>query len=141
MSAEAARLRYCYKCGYQAPTAESLCPQCRGDLQLSSGVRIRGILMVLLGGALVGFMSWLTMWAIDASNPNSEGGARFTGSDDQLFAILALFALIIVFGFASALTGFWQIIFGRRNKLIVWGALGFAIIMGAMTYFVYLRLE
>lgn len=97
--------------------------------------------MILLGGALVGFMSWPTMWTIDAANPNAEGGAQFTGSDDQLIAILSLFGLMIVFGFASALTGFWQLIFGRRNKFIVWGAIGFAIIMGAMTYFVYLRLD
>ena len=97
--------------------------------------------MIVLGSILVAFMSWLTIWAIDAANPNAVGGQRFTGSDDQLIAILALFALLIVFGFASALAGLWQVIFGRRNRFIVWGAVGFAIIMAAMTYFVYLKVD
>ena len=97
--------------------------------------------MIILGGFLVAFMSYLTIWVIDAANPQAPSGASFTGSDDQLMAILGLFALLIVFGFATALAGFWQVIFGRRNKFIVWGALGFAVIMAAMTYFVYLRLD
>ena len=86
-------------------------------------------------------MSYLTMWAIDAANPQAPGGATFTGSDDQLLAILGLFALLIVFGFAATLAGSWQVIFGRRNKFIIWGAIGFAAIMAAMTYFVYVRLD
>ena len=134
------KLRYCFKCGYQAATADVKCPQCRGPLNASSGARVRGALMILLGGILVAFMSYLTMWAIDASNPQAPGGTRFNGSDDQLTAILALFGILIVFGFATALAGFWQVIFGRRNRFIVWGAIGFAVIMAAMTYFVYSRL-
>ncbi len=97
--------------------------------------------MVILGGILVAFMSYLTMWAIDAANPQTPDGASFTGSDDQLVLILGLFALLIVFGFAAALAGAWQLIFGRRNRFIVWGAVGFAVIMAAMTYFVYVRLD
>ncbi len=141
MDAAVAKLRYCYKCGFQASTAESVCPQCRGPLQASSGVRIRGVIMIALGGLLVAFMSWLTMLAIDAAKPSADGGPSFTGTDDQLLAILALFALLIVFGFATALAGSWQLIFGRRNKIIIWGAVGFAVLMAAMTYFVYLRLD
>ena len=96
--------------------------------------------MILLGGLLVVFMSYLTMWAIDAANPQAPGGASFTGSDDQLNLILGLFAILIVFGFATTLSGFWQVIFGRRNRFIVWGAVGFALIMAGMSYLVYSRL-
>ena len=141
MDPAAAKLQYCSKCGYQALTADTACPRCRGPLQASSGVRVRGALMMVLGGSLVAFMSYLTMWAIDAANPQAPGGATFTGSDDQLLAILGLFALLIVFGFAATLAGSWQVIFGRRNKFIIWGAIGFAAIMAAMTYFVYVRLD
>ncbi len=141
METALAKLRYCYKCGYQASTAETVCPQCAGPLHPSSGARLRGALMVILGGILVAFMSYLTMWAIDAANPQTPDGASFTGSDDQLMLILGLFALLIVFGFAAALAGSWQLIFGRRNRFIVWGAVGFAVIMAAMTYFVYVRLD
>jgi membrane glycosyltransferase len=93
--------------------------------------------MIIVGAVLVAFMSYLTMWAVDAANTSAPGGPRFTGSDDQLLAILGLFVLIIVFGFSTALAGFWQVIFGRQNKFIVWGAIGFAVIMAAVTYFVY----
>lgn len=140
METPPSKLKYCYKCGYQASTSDASCPQCRGQLQASSGVRIRGTLMILLGVILVAFSSYLTMWVIDASNPQAPGGPKFTGSDDQQNAILGLFGLLIVFGFATTLAGFWQVIFGRRNRFIVWGAIGFAVIMAAMTYFVYIRL-
>ncbi len=142
MQTPVAKLKYCQKCGFQAATVETLCPQCHSPLQSSSSVRIRGgALMIGLGGFLVVFMSYLTMLVIDAANPQAPGGASFTGSDDQLIAIMGLFALLIVFGFATALAGSWQMIFGRRNRFIVWGALGCAVIMAAMAYFVYLRLE
>lgn len=141
MDAAVTKLRYCYKCGFQASTAESVCPRCRCPLQPSSGVRVRGMIMIALGGILVALMSWLTVLVIDAANPSVEGGPSFTGTDDQLLAVLALFALLIVFGFATTLAGFWQLIFGRRNRIIVWGAVGFAVVMAAMTYFVYLRLD
>ncbi len=141
MEPSIAKLRYCYKCGFQASTAEPKCPRCRGPLQASSGVRIRGVIMIALGGFLIAFMSWLTILVMDAAKPNAEGGPSFTGTDDQLLAVLAFFALLIVFGFATALAGSWQVIFGRRNKFIVWGVVGFAVLMAVMANFVYLRLD
>ena len=69
----------------------------------------------LIGGVAV-FVGILLAGA--AKNPDS---ARKI-ADDQLtlIAIYGLFALIIVLGLHFVVSGGWMVIFGKRNRVLVW---------------------
>ena len=72
----------------------------------------------------MGMMGYISVWALNVFNHDAPGGARFTGTAQEKQLIISLFAALILFGVMSFITGLWQLIFGRRNKLFVWAVLG-----------------
>src|SRR3954464_8207287 len=72
-----AKQRSCYKCGYQAETAEKKCPRCSRPLQTSSSIRIRGLLLVLCGLVLMVIMGYVSIWAVGVFNNSTPGGPNF----------------------------------------------------------------
>ena len=124
--------RVCFKCGYHAETVDTICPQCKRTLQTSSSIRVRGVLMVLCGIILIGMMGYISLWALTAVDSTTQGGSRFTGTQQEKMLIFGLFGVLLVFGFVSFAGGIWQVIFGRRSKAIVWIglALGLLIAIG-----------
>ena len=114
----------CFKCGFQAVTAEKHCRKCKRKLQTSRSIRIRGILLVLCGGFLVAFMGYILVWMLDAFRNTDALHARFTGTHEQMLLILGLCGTVILFGVISFATGLYQAILGRRNKIFVWSIAG-----------------
>jgi len=123
------RFRSCYKCGYHASTPATVCPQCRSTLFTDMNTRIRGGLLVVIGLILVGMMSYILLWSLAAFSNSNTLNARFTGTEQQKILIIFLFGILILFGLASCSTGFWQLIFGRRNKVFVWSMYGMAVLI------------
>lgn len=132
MSANTApiRSRSCYKCGYFAETAEVKCPNCGRTLHTATATRIRGLLMMLCGVFLFAIVGYISIWMLDVIYNTGPGKAQFTGTDQEKYGILALFAAILIFGVGSFLAGSWQAALGRRNKTLSWILVGF----GALIY-------
>ncbi len=109
----------CPKCGYIRETAETKCSDCGRRLQKVSTIRALGIFLVLLGTSLLGIIGWLSFWIYGIiANPSALGG-RFNGTPKDMLFIIFVFGLVISISLAAMTGGIWQIIFGKRNKLIV----------------------
>lgn len=126
---QVARDRSCYKCGYYASTPLTVCPQCRSVLFTYTSTRVRGGLLVLIGIILMAMMTKILLWELAAFANTNSLNARFNGTEQQKMLIFCLFVVLILFGFASFATGIWQLIFGRRNKLFVWGMYGLSLLI------------
>ena len=97
-------------------------------MQTSVEIRVRGFLMVVLGGCLVAFMGYISLWMLTPAGDGGPGHSRFTGTHEQMLMIAGLFGLIIVLGLISFITGLWQLILGRRNRLFVRAIVGLGIL-------------
>lgn len=109
----------CFSCGYVTDeAADKKCPKCGRRLRSAKQVRRLGWMQVAIGVFLVGLMGTITynVAPLLLQAGESAGGARFTGTTQQAQLILALFGMVLVFGFGSILSGIWQIKTGRRNK-------------------------
>lgn len=116
--------RSCYRCGYRETTALSVCPQCRDYMHTATSTRVRGGLLAIIGIFLIVFMGYLMIWAFAAFSNVNGPGARFTGTREERLMIIGLFSTLIVFGLMSLGTGVWQLIIGRRNRVLTWVLLG-----------------
>ena len=120
--------RTCPKCGYICETAETNCADCGKVLQKVSTIRMLGVVLVVLGSLLLGIMGWLSLWIYGAISNTGNSGSHFNGSPKDVLFIIFAFGLVISISFAVTAGGLWQIIFGRRNKLIVFAVFGLGIV-------------
>ena len=121
--ANAPQMHFCFKCRWEGRTAQKICPQCGRRLFSQTNVRVRGILMTVLGLFLSGFMSVIaffvtTMLMEAAKNPKT--GAKFNGDQNMLVMIYLIFAGVIAMGVTVTIAGLWQVVFGRRNMFLIW---------------------
>ena len=127
--------RTCMKCGYLGETNHTLCPKCNRLLQTVTSVRVRGALLIMCGLFLIAFIGYISIWAAGLVFDPVQNGAKFTGTKDQLMVMFVLFGSLIVFGLISLATGLWQLIFGKRNRYLVWimlGITGVLVIIGVL---------
>lgn len=109
--------RTCQKCGFIGETLETMCPKCgRKGLRSVRNTRIAGAVLVLLASGLIICMSWISLWMYRSIG---AGGTRFTGTDKDLGMIIVILAVVILISLAATIGGLWQLVFGKRNKLIV----------------------
>jgi hypothetical protein len=118
----------CPKCGYIRETAEIKCADCGKPLQKVSTIRILGLVLVVMGTSLLGIMGWLSLWIYGTMSNAGNSGSRFNGSPKDVLFIIFAFGLVISISLAVTVGGFWQIIFGKRNKLIVFAVFGLGMI-------------
>jgi hypothetical protein len=120
------RRRTCLKCGFIGDTTEAKCPACGGLMRATSTIRILGVVMIALGGFLITTMAVISLWAYNLIQQSSAPGtsARFTGTKNQMLMMFGVFGLVTLFGVVALVTGLWQLIFGKRNKLLTWVVLG-----------------
>ena len=121
--------RTCPKCGYIRETGETNCADCGKPLQKVSTVRISGVLLVVMGTLLLGIMGWLSLWIYGAISPVANAASRFNGDPKDILFIIFAFGLVVSISLAALAGGLWQIIFGKRNKLIVFVVFGLGIIL------------
>lgn len=135
-----AKRRYCLKCGYDAETAAVNCPQCHRRLRTTTETRIAGLFQTFGGVLLLGLMGFIAYWMLGIVREGAKTGhSRFTGTQEQLMIIFGIIGVVILFGFVSVITGAWQLIFGRRNKVFTWLAALFGIVLLAGALFVIFR--
>lgn len=119
--------RTCPKCGYIRETSEEKCADCGKPLQKVSTIRALGVFLVVLGGALFAFMSWLSLWAYGTIVHPSASGSHFNGTPKDMLFMIFVFGLVIAISLGATAGGLWQIVFGKRNKLIVFAVIALGI--------------
>jgi MFS family permease len=128
----------CFKCKYEGETAEKLCPRCRKRLRTRTEIRALGGVLAGLGAFLVVMMGTITFFAIGLVSQSGKPGtgARFTGTKDQMYLMFAIFGFVLLFGFTSLVAGMWQLIFGRRNMILIYVmlALGAIFLIGGSIF-------
>jgi sterol desaturase/sphingolipid hydroxylase (fatty acid hydroxylase superfamily) len=110
--------RFCYKCHYPANASDAKCPRCGGPLKTKGSIRMLGGVLVFLGGfisvLMIGVM--LLMFGIFSQTPAS----KIKGEEAKVLWAIGVVALTFGVGVSFAIAGLWQMIFGKRNKWIVW---------------------
>ena len=90
-----------------------------------AALRALGVVLVVLGSALIAGMavlSWIMYGVINNNDPRAS--TKFTGSESDMMFMFAIFALVFFIGLTSFVAGLWQVIFGKRNLILVWIMLG-----------------
>ena len=129
------QLQFCFKCRWEGRTIMTICPRCRRGLFSQTNVRWRGVALTILGLFLSGLMSVIAVFVallVAAAAKDPRNGANFNGKEPLLVLGCLIFAGVIGIGVAMILAGLWQIIFGRRNMVLIW--IFFALIF--LTFFV-----
>ncbi len=118
-----------FSCRAKVEDSVEKCPRCGKKMRTPKTVRRLGWVLLALGLFLIvlmGTITWnLAPMMMHPGDPTATGSS-FTGTADQARMILRLFAVVIVFGVATAFNGIWQIVTGRRNLVIMWIVLGIA---------------
>lgn len=124
----------CYKCGYVRETSDAKCADCGKLLESVSRIKITGAIQIVLGGGLLAFMGWFSFWMLNANSNN-----RFNGGANDVLFIVFIFALIVSISLGVMSAGVWQIIFGKRNKLLMFAVIGLGIVFAATGFSVLLN--
>lgn len=119
--------RFCYKCHYPAGNFDKKCQRCGSVVRTKATIRILGGLLVFLGGFISAMMAFVGLFVFGslAQTPAS----RFNGSETELLFVVGIISLTFIVGVSFAFAGLWQIIFGRRNTVIVWVSIGLVIVL------------
>ncbi len=125
-----------FRCGYVTAEIIETCPKCGSHMRTSGRVRLIGVVQLLLGLFLIGFMGTITFYVAPMmlDGGESDSGTTFTGTAQQATFILILFGMVIAVGAGAALSGLWQIISGRTNK---WLAIATIVICAVLLVFAY----
>lgn len=123
---------FCDKCKFETGEPLGKCPTCGRSLRKTSTVRALGWVLVVLGGGLTLFMAWLTVFITRLIAHSGEPGAttRFTGNSADITFAYSVFGVVLAFGLTSVVAGAWQIVYGRRNKKLVF----LVIVLAALFY-------
>lgn len=126
--------RICPKCKNVRETSEVICPTCGESLQSVNRIRINGGLLVVIGIALLGFIGWLAVWMLNATQ---TGKSAYHGSPSQTAFIVFVVGLVILISLNATTAGIWQIAFGRRNKplMVTMAILGFSFLAAGFAAF------
>lgn len=97
----------------------------------ASNVRTRGTILVIVGLFLVAFIgaiaAFIAVLLFGSANQTADSTRRLNEALPALFVVYGLFAILILFGLNSLVSGIWMLATGRRNRVmlwIMWGLLG-----------------
>lgn len=111
--------RVCPKCNEIVNTSETVCSTCGRKMMPASRIKMLGWLSLGCGVFLIGLMSWLSFWIYNAITRSGEPGqGTFRGGPEIIGFIIVVFGLVLTFGLFAVISGLWQIIYGKRNKIL-----------------------
>ena len=116
------KTRVCYKCRYEENTSETKCPRCGRILYTETKIRTLGVLITFLGAFIAAMMAYIISYVYSSVN-QSNASLRFTDTETQALYIYAILGLTFAAGVFFVFTGLWQIVFARRNRMLVWTSL------------------
>jgi uncharacterized paraquat-inducible protein A len=115
----------CYKCAYETETADVRCPRCGKKLFTKAETRVLGGVLTALGAFLMVVMGAIIIFFVGLmSQSGKSSGAKFNGSKNDALLVFAILGFVLLFGFTSFIAGLWQLIFARRNMVLIWIILG-----------------
>lgn len=132
-------LSKCWSCGLETYVFRSTCPRCGASLQSKRWSRRFGALLVVLGGALTAGLGWLILvLGPILRHPGEDiGGTRFDGTPSQAMMVLGILSVVLMFGLATLGYGIFQVITGRRSKLVVRFMLALALLLGLSAFLIH----
>ena len=103
-------------------------------VQSPTTLRVLGGVLVGLGSLLMGGMAVLSfvMYGLIQASRDPRATTKFTGSESDIVFMYGIFALVFFIGLTAFAAGIWQLIFGKRNLVLVWIMLG----LGAIFFIV-----
>jgi magnesium-transporting ATPase (P-type) len=113
----------CFKCSFRGETAEVNCPQCGKKLRTAKNIRVRGVIQIVTGVILVLMMAGLSVFIgvlIAKGSNDPETTKKLADQRNFLFVVYAFFAVLALFGLNGIVMGTWQVVTGRRNKVLMW---------------------
>lgn len=122
-STQNAEFRQCFKCNYEARSAPGRCPQCRSSKFLtSSNIRTRGIVLIVVGLFLAGFMGAIALFVgMLIFGQKDPDAIRKVNEEIVAFGVIyLLFGAVFVFGLHSIVSGIWMAVAGKRNRFLLW---------------------
>ena len=125
---------FCNRCGAETDEPLGNCPRCGRQFHKTSTIRGLGLALVVLGGGLTASMAWLTLLVSRIIEHSDDPGAttRFTGTASDATFAYGVFGVVLALGLTFVLAGVWQIVYGRRNKKIVFVALALVAVFYAL---------
>ena len=118
-----AEYKECFKCSFRGETAQMDCPECGKKLRTSKNIRTRGVIQIVTGVLLVLMMAGLSIFigvlvAKGANDP--ETAKKLADQRNFMLTIYAFFGMLALFGLNGIVMGTWQVVTGRRNKVLMW---------------------
>lgn len=126
------------RCSMVFDGTASHCPHCGARAITLASLRRRGWLLVGLGVfllAIMGTVLWFTVPLLLANGAEVDG-SRFTGKQEDLQLVVAVFAAVIVFGIGALVNGLAQAIWGRRLRWVIAVMLALAAALLALGYMI-----
>jgi hypothetical protein len=134
--------RVCKRCGQETYDPAKRCASCGGAVIAAKTMRMLGWVLVGLGAFLVLFMGAITIFVAQLVSQSSEPGVHggFTGGAEMEFFMFGIFALVILFGLTSLVSGLLQVRNGRSNRKLMFLMLGLGVVFIIIGRFVrYMR--
>jgi ribosomal protein L40E len=115
--------RFCYKCHAPAGFNDFQCARCGcRALRTKKTIRVLGGVLVFLGGFIAAMMAAVAIFMVGAFSKLPQ--SKISGEEDKLLFAFGIVGLTFAVGVAFSIAGVLQIIFGKRNALVVWVSLG-----------------
>jgi hypothetical protein len=122
--------RVCKRCGTETLDPAKRCASCGGAVVAAKTMRRLGWVLVGLGAFLVLFMGAITIFVaqlvFQTNAPGVHGG--FTGGPEMEFFMFGIFALVLLFGLTSVVSGLLQVRNGRANRKLMFFMLGLGVL-------------
>ncbi len=131
-------LNRCYNCGFETHKLMSHCPQCGRSMQSKRWSRRYGVNLLIIGALITGVIGFVLLLTLPMLlHPGtSHGGSRFSGSAGEAILALGVLGAVEAFGITAMFYGLWQIVTGRRSKWVIYFAVGIALLLFLVAFFV-----
>lgn len=109
-------------------------------MQTVQQVRGRGIALMVIGGLLSGGMIYLLLFVASIMHPEiTRATSRFTGTRSDAAFIFGILGTILVFGITGFITGVWQVVTGRVNRVLTITMLAVGLLVAALALIFYFK--
>jgi hypothetical protein len=127
-----------WHCGTVFDGLDRHCPVCGNVAVPQKRIRRLGVVLIVCGVFIVGMMAALSWFMIPLilAGGQEVAGSSFSGSQSDGLVIIAIFALVAVFGAGAIAAGTIQVRHGRQNWRLVGGMVGVISVVFAIAWLI-----